>query len=78
MPPSVDHDTLLCVGIDRQLGRLFSPLAVALCRACGSAMSAPKLDGLTFLVVEDEPLIAMDVSMALEDEGAKVTTTTHS
>ena len=38
-------------------------------------MSCPRLDGLTFLVVEDEPLIAMDISMALEDEGAKVTTT---
>ena len=38
-------------------------------------MSAPKLDGLTFLVVEDEPLIAMDIATVLEDEGAKVTTT---
>ena len=39
-------------------------------------MSASKLDGLTFLVVEDEPLIAIDISMSLEDAGAKVTTTT--
>jgi DNA-binding response OmpR family regulator len=39
-------------------------------------MSGHRLDGLTFLVVEDEPLIAMDLAMALEDEGAKVTTTT--
>jgi DNA-binding response OmpR family regulator len=33
------------------------------------------LRGLTFLVVDDEPLIAMDIAMALEDVGAKVTTT---
>ena len=39
-------------------------------------MKSPKLDGLTFLVVEDEPLIAMDITMALEDCGAKVTTAT--
>lgn len=39
-------------------------------------MKRPSLDGLTFLVVEDEPLIALDISMALEDRGAKVTTTT--
>src|SRR5688572_29767409 len=37
---------------------------------------ASALQGLTFLVVEDEPLIAMDIAMALEDVGAKVTTTT--
>ena len=39
-------------------------------------MASSSLDGLTFLVVEDEPLIAMDIAMALEDCGAKVTTTT--
>ena len=39
-------------------------------------MASSSLDGLKFLVVEDEPLIAMDISMALEDCGAKVTTTT--
>ena len=38
-------------------------------------MASSSLDGLTFLVVEDEPLIAMDITMALEDCGAKVTTT---
>ena len=38
-------------------------------------MASSSLDGLTFLVVEDEPLIAMDITMALEDRGAKVTTT---
>jgi DNA-binding response OmpR family regulator len=37
---------------------------------------ASGLQGLTFLVVEDEPLIAMDIAMALEDVGARVTTTT--
>ena len=39
-------------------------------------MKRPTLDGLTFLVVEDEPLISMDITMALEDCGAKVTATT--
>ena len=39
-------------------------------------MKSQTLSGLTFLVVEDEPLIAMDITVALEDEGAKVTTTT--
>ena len=39
-------------------------------------MASLSLDGLTFLVVEDEPLIAMDIAMAPEDCGAKVTTTT--
>ena len=40
------------------------------------AMAAPRLDRLTFLIVEDEPLIAMDLAVALEDAGAEVTTTT--
>lgn len=39
-------------------------------------MKRPSLDGLTFLVVEDEPLIALDIAMILEDCGAKVTATT--
>ena len=33
------------------------------------------LDGHTILVVEDQPLIALDVAQALETAGAKVTTT---
>ena len=33
------------------------------------------LDGHTILIVEDQPLIALDVAQALEDAGAKVTTT---
>ena len=39
-------------------------------------MKRPGFGGLTFLVVEDEPLIAMDIATALEDCGAGVTTTT--
>lgn len=35
-----------------------------------------KFDGLTFLVVEDEPLIAMDIVMILEAHGAAITSTT--
>ena len=33
------------------------------------------LDGHTILIVEDQPLIALDVAQALEDAGAKVRTT---
>ena len=33
------------------------------------------LDGHTILIVEDQPLIALDVAQALEEAGAKVTTT---
>ena len=33
----------------------------------------PKLDGREVLVVEDDPLIALDVSSAFEEAGAKVT-----
>jgi DNA-binding response OmpR family regulator len=35
----------------------------------------PILDGLTLLVVEDEPLIAMDIAMAFEKSGAHITST---
>ena len=38
-------------------------------------MHHPFLDGLTLLVVEDEPLIAMDIAMAFEDCGAHITST---
>ena len=38
-------------------------------------MHHPILDGLTLLVVEDEPLIAMDIAMAFEDCGAHITST---
>ena len=39
-------------------------------------MSTRKLDGLTFLVVEDEPMIAFDITVTLEEQGANATTTT--
>ena len=38
-------------------------------------MSRPHLKGATVLVVEDEPLIAMDIAFALKGSGAHVTTT---
>ena len=38
-------------------------------------MHHPVLDGLSLLVVEDEPLIAMDIAMAFEDSGAQITST---
>jgi DNA-binding response OmpR family regulator len=39
-------------------------------------MEFPALRGSSILVVEDEPLIAMNIGQALEDAGALVTTTT--
>jgi DNA-binding response OmpR family regulator len=38
-------------------------------------MPHPHLNGASILVVEDEPLIVMDISMALEATGAHLTTT---
>ena len=39
-------------------------------------MDHPALRGCSILVVEDEPLIAMDITTALERAGAHATTTT--
>jgi DNA-binding response OmpR family regulator len=39
-------------------------------------MEFPALRGRSILVVEDEPLIGMDIRAALEDAGASVTATT--
>ena len=38
-------------------------------------MKHPILSGVSLLVVEDEPLIAMDIAMAFEDCGAHITST---
>ena len=38
-------------------------------------MSRPHLQGASILVVEDEPLIAMDITGAFEGTGANLTTT---
>ena len=38
-------------------------------------MQRPSLEGRSILVVEDQPLIAMDISQAFEATGAGVTTT---
>ena len=38
-------------------------------------MNHPVLGGLSLLVVEDEPLIAMDIAMAFEKSGAHITST---
>jgi DNA-binding response OmpR family regulator len=63
--------------IDRQTGlRLIkksaSPEVVALSRAKAREMRHSTLTNSTILVVEDEPLISMDISSALEDAGAAV------
>ena len=51
------------------------PLAVALSRAKGYPMKRPTLQGRSILIVEDEPLIVMDLTLALEHTGAQLTTT---
>ena len=38
-------------------------------------MERPTLQGRSILIVEDEPLITMDLTLALEDTGASVTST---
>jgi len=38
-------------------------------------MQRPTLEGRTILIVEDEAIIVMDLTMALEDVGAEVTST---
>ena len=38
-------------------------------------MQRPSLEGRSILVVEDEPLIVMDISQAFEATGAALTTT---
>ena len=38
-------------------------------------MQRPTLEGRTILIVEDEAIIVMDLTMALEDAGAEVTST---
>jgi DNA-binding response OmpR family regulator len=38
-------------------------------------MSSPTLEGRAILIVEDEPLIVMDMTTALEPTGAALTTT---
>lgn len=39
-------------------------------------MSSPTLEGRAILIVEDEPLIVMDIATALEHTGASLTSTT--
>ena len=48
----------------------------ALCRASGVPLESPKLKGRAVLIVEDEPLIAMDIADAFKKAGAKITMTT--
>jgi DNA-binding response OmpR family regulator len=47
----------------------------ALCRATETDMQRPSLQGRSILVVEDQPLIVMDISLAFEHTGAELTTT---
>lgn len=63
--------------IGRRLGESCDPpLALALSRARMPHMEYPALRGRSILIVEDEPLIGMDIRLALEDAGAFVTATT--
>ena len=39
-------------------------------------MQRPTLEGRSILIVEDEPLIALDIAQAFEPTGAELTTTT--
>jgi DNA-binding response OmpR family regulator len=48
---------------------------LALCRAIGTRMQRPSLEGRSILIVEDEPLIVMDITQAFEATGAALTTT---
>src|SRR5262245_60662736 len=41
-------------------------------RTWGELLQDDKLDGALILVVEDEPLIALDISSSLKDAGAQV------
>ena len=41
-------------------------------RPGGASLQHNKLDGALILVVEDEPLIALDISSSLRDAGAQV------
>jgi DNA-binding response OmpR family regulator len=71
------------VRIDRRLGtqavatkQAALPLADgALPRPWKATMQGPTLLGRSILVVEDEPLIAMDISKTFEHTGAAMTTT---
>lgn len=47
----------------------------ALSRANGALVDHPLLKGLSILVVEDEPLIALDIAVAFEESGAHITST---
>jgi CheY-like chemotaxis protein len=49
--------------------------SLAPCRAKDRFMPRPHLNGASILVVEDEPLIVLDISMAFETTGAHLTTT---
>ena len=52
------------------VGDYFRPM-----RLTGRHMTSQTLQGLSILVVEDEPLIAMDIALAFEQSGAQLTTT---
>jgi CheY-like chemotaxis protein len=46
-----------------------------LCRVTGTRMASPSLQGRNILIVEDEPLIVMDMTSSLEITGAAITST---
>jgi CheY-like chemotaxis protein len=79
--PSRSSRLVAHVRIDRQLGTIsdrrrshcLRQLAPSL--ATGNCMARPSLEGRSILVVEDQPLIALDITQELEAAGAGVTTT---
>lgn len=82
LPLPVDHDACCAPWIDRRSGILrlnryaiLPPGSLRLAARIDHKMSRPSLDGRSILIVEDEPLIVMDITMALEITGAALTTT---
>ena len=82
LPPKSIISFCCGVRIDRHLGtpavQVTRPPCLwqlALCRATGNRMQRPSLEGRSILIVEDEPLIVMDITQAFEGTGAALTTT---
>lgn len=69
---------LIDTRVTRDQPNWFAPASrqYALSRATGFSMASPSLRGLSILIVEDEPLIGLDMMTALETEGAAITVTT--
>ena len=59
------------LGSPQTPGRVLAPANRTRCRTNGVPMDRP-LTGRLILVAEDEPLIALEITQAFEDEGARV------